>query len=463
MSSKRLFRLLSLALMILFLGAGSASAQTQDAGAPAENSVTTIGSDGQATTGGALTSDDTIVVNPGMVTKMTIAVSDLAVLGGSHGSAASALPRRLSTNLNMTGLFTLLDQRAFLETNPAIGVDGQSSPDFMAWSRINAQYLVKGGLSGSGSKVNLDMRLFDVAKGTQILARTYSGPAKDSSRMMNQFTNDLLEAITGVPGVFGSQIIYASGSAPNRVVMLTELGGDEAVQVSRLKGGPSTQPSLGPGGRMAWVHRNGKNWELLVDGKVISSGPTHLSPAFRPDGVVAAAYSEAQKTSIYAFHGKGSKTLLSGLGGINVSPSFSPDGSRMVFTSNQDGVTSLFIGSASGGGGASRLTSGAKATDPSWSPAGDFITFVSRETDVCIIRPDGTGYRQLTGGQGRNHHPSFSPDGRMIVFSSTRNGRAQLFVMSANGDNQQPLMPDNRSSQEEPSWCPTMPAAYGRK
>jgi len=454
---KSLIRLLCLSLMFFYC-VPELLAQTaaEGGGTPIGQSV----GDGITVGSGGSNPKPVIEISPydgGTVTpKARIAISELAVLGGKPGNQTTALPDRLAANLDMTGLFVNMDRRSFLETDPRLGVEGQTPPNFEAWDRIGANYLVKGGISVSGSKLTLEMRLFNVGQRSQMLGKRYSGSAKEARKLINQFTNDLLEAITGTPGVFGSEIVFVTGPVQDQVIMVTELGGDQPVQVSKQKG-RSTQPTMGPGGRTAWVHRNGDKWELLVDGKVVSSGPTHMSPAFRPDGTVAAAYSEAQKTSIYAFNGRNSKTLLSGLGGINVSPTFSPDGSRMAFASNQDGVTSIYIGSANGGGGASRLTSGAKATDPSWSPTGDFITFVTRETDICIIRPDGTGFRQLTGGQGINHRPSFSPDGRMIVFSSTRNGRLQLFVMSANGDNPQPLMPDNRMHQEQPYWCPTMP------
>ena len=400
-----------------------------------------------------------IILDPfGVGRKYKMAVCDLVSVKGSPGKNASYLPGRLEANLAMTGLFENINKRAFLESNPQAGLDGQTNPEYPAWARIGADFLVKGTISESGSRVTLEMHLFDVGLGKQMLGKRYSGKAKDARKMINQFTNDVLEAITGTPGVFGSQIIFVSGDKSNKSIMMTELGSDEATQIAGHKNGPSTQPTMGPGGSTAWVHRNGKKWELLVNGKVVSSGPTHLSPAFRPDGTVAAAYSEAQKTSIYSFSGR-SKSLLTALGGINVSPTFSPDGSRMAFVSNQGGGTGIYVSSA-GGGSATRLPITGKATDPSWSPTGEYITFVSRETDICIIRPDGTGFRQLTGGQGYNYRPSFSPDGRMIVFASTRGGGSRLYVMSVNGDSQQPLMPEYKGHQDQPYWCPTMPADF---
>ena len=407
-------------------------------------------------------SDDPSVyidINRGAGRKYNIAVTDLLppAAGGRVDRNAADLPDRLARNLVMTGLFNSLDQRSYLEP-PALnraGLDEGSLPEFPSWSKIGADFLVKGSLSASGSKLTLDMRLFDVGLGRQLLSQRYTGPAKDGRKMINQFTNAVLEAITGLPGVFGSEIIFASGPPSTKAIMLTELGSDEAVQVAAHRGGPSTQPTLGPGGRKAWVRRNNKAWELVVDGRVISSGETHLSPAFRPNGEVAAALSGPQSTDIYLFSGR-NKTRLTSSGGINVSPSFSPDGSRLAYASDQGGVVTIYLAPAGGGPG-QPLLSGGKATDPAWSPTGEYIAFVGRETDICIIRPDGTGLRQLTGGQGVNQRPSFSPDGRMIVFSSTRNGKPQLFVMAANGDSQQPLMPDYAPPQEQPYWSPVRP------
>ena len=409
-------------------------------------------------------SDDPSVyidINRGGGRKFNVAVTELLPQneGGKVDRNAIGLPERLSKNLVMTGLFNSLDKRSYLEPESLkrAGLEGASSlPEFPSWSKIGADFLVKGAMSASGSRLALDMRLFDVGLGRQILSQRYSGPLKDGRKMINQFTNAVLEAITGLPGVFGSEIIFASGPPSTKAIMLTELGSDEAVQVAGHRGGPSTQPTLGPKGRKAWVRRNNKAWELVVDGKVVSSGETHLSPGFRPDGQVAAAVSGPQSTDIYLFSGR-NKTRLTTAGGINVSPSFSPDGSRMAYASDQGGVVTIYVAPAGGGPG-QPLVTGAKATDPAWSPTGEYIAFVGRETDICIIRPDGTGLRQLTGGQGANQRPSFSPDGRMIVFSSTRNGgKPQLFVMAANGDSQQPLMPDYGPPQEQPFWSPVKP------
>lgn len=106
-------------------------------------------------------------------------------------------------------------------------------------------------------------------------------------------------------------------------------------------------------------------------------------------------------------------------------PSFSPDGSEIVFRSGRDGPKNLYIMRADGST-VRRLTEG-KWTDTmcDWSPQGDLITFASDrdgDFDIWLVRPDGSDLRKLIGDGGRNNHPHFSPDGRWIVFASQRAG-----------------------------------------
>lgn len=394
--------------------------------------------------------------------KLRIVVPDLVLIAESPDRNSTVIPEYLSNNLTLTGIVEVLDKRASLEKNLRAGVDEGTEPDYDAWRKIGADFLVKGVVKGSDSELTWELRLFDVALGKQMLGKRYIGNPDEAGKFANQFTNAVFEAITGTPEVFGSGIIFVSGSPGEKQIFMTTLGGDEVVQITGSKDQHNTQPTIGPGGSMAWVSRKGKIWELVRDGLVVSSGDMHLSPAFKPDGTLAAAKYSPGETAIYDFSTDPPKLMID-VGGINVSPTFSPDGSRMAFVSDKEGMASIYVTKASGGGEVARLTSGAKATDPVWSPSGEFIAYVTRETDICLVRPDGTGFRQLTGGQGLNMRPSFSPDSRMIVFSSTRNGRPQLFVMSVYGDNQRPLMPDYPEPQEQPYWSPVWPEALPDK
>jgi TolB protein len=71
--------------------------------------------------------------------------------------------------------------------------------------------------------------------------------------------------------------------------------------------------------------------------------------------------------------------------------------------------------------------------------------------DICTIKADGSEWVQLTENQGENEAPSWSPDGSLIVFSSTREGGSKIYVMTAFGTDQRRLfsMPGDQSN---PKW-----------
>jgi Tol biopolymer transport system component len=135
-------------------------------------------------------------------------------------------------------------------------------------------------------------------------------------------------------------------------------------------------------------------------------------------------------------------------------PHFSPDGSRLVYARENSPLTkpvgghALFVARADGRGRRQITPWSLDAGDsPDWSPNGKLIVFRSparsfEGSQVYVIRPDGTGLRQLTrfkpGTSVLSY--SFSPDGKWITFTkSGRGGEPDIFVMRANGRDIRPV------------------------
>jgi serine/threonine protein kinase/Tol biopolymer transport system component len=122
---------------------------------------------------------------------------------------------------------------------------------------------------------------------------------------------------------------------------------------------------------------------------------------------------------------------------LDYSPTFSPDGKRVVFASNRMGVDQIFVADADGSNVAP-LTSfkAGVAGSPKWSPDGESIVFDARPeglSDVYSIQADGSNLKRLTDHRAEDHMPCYSADGRWIYFTSTRSGPRQIYRMPASG------------------------------
>ena len=96
--------------------------------------------------------------------------------------------------------------------------------------------------------------------------------------------------------------------------------------------------------------------------------------------------------------------------------------------------------------------------DPAWSPTGDKIAFVSKDSghdEIYVITADGAVIQKLTSRHNDwDKHPTFSPDGAKIVFFSNRDtGRRQLWIMNMDGSDQQNLS-NNQYEDWDPIWIP---------
>ena len=145
--------------------------------------------------------------------------------------------------------------------------------------------------------------------------------------------------------------------------------------------------------------------------------------------------------------------------------SASPTGERLLCNDKTAGAlhNSILVMKSDGTQRSVLFTDPVKSTlGPVWSPQGDRIAFgfgkffqtVSGPAiaDIAIIRSDGTGLQLLTKGDGNYGFPSWSPDGRNIVYRAADKGRKGLFILNSETGETKPLT--NNSNDNFPSWSP---------
>lgn len=120
----------------------------------------------------------------------------------------------------------------------------------------------------------------------------------------------------------------------------------------------------------------------------------------------------------------------------DAAPRFSPDGSRVAFTSNRSGSWQVWVCDRDGSD-ASQLTSFAGGAGlASWSPDGKSLAFnaaVHGNSDIYVISSNGGPARQLTIDDSVEAAPAWSQDGRWVYFWSNRSGRAEVWKIPAAG------------------------------
>jgi Tol biopolymer transport system component len=138
--------------------------------------------------------------------------------------------------------------------------------------------------------------------------------------------------------------------------------------------------------------------------------------------------------------------------GTNMSATLSPDGKTLILDL-QETLWSLPVA----GGTAKRLTDPLlEPSRPDWSPKGDLIAFQGYKGGtfhIWLMKPDGTGVRQLTTGHGDDREPRISPDGKSVAFASDRAFEGSYDIWTADIATGKLTRKTSAAEEEyEPTW-----------
>lgn len=378
-----------------------------------------------------------------------------AVGDGDLVAQALEIQRR---DLTVVGLFNLIDPKSFTADLQREGLGFSAA----LWSQMGTQGVAKLRAAREGGQIVVEGRLYQVGRGdTAALIKTYKGP--DLKPLVHSWVNDVIAQLTGTAGIFGSRIAFAMTGRSTEIGTVG-VDGTDAKVLTGMKTDclmPAYSPAGGEVAFTSFLRGTPDLWVVSAAGgrarRLSSRMGMNTGAAYAPDGrTLVATLSFEGNPELYRMSPIDGKLQgrLTNARSIDLSADFSPDGGQIVFVSDRGGNPQVYVMSASGGA-AKRLTfQGNYNQTPRWNPNPQrpSIAFTGRDErgvfDIFVYDMKTQKVDRMTQGQGSNSTPDWSPDGRMLVYSSTRGG---LFVVNTETRREQNVYKGGAAS---PSWGP---------
>jgi TolB protein len=377
----------------------------------------------------------------------------------------------LWNDLDNAGIFDMVAKSFYPALQP--GQPGELNAKAWGDPPPNAGVVAFGNLGVNSGKVDVQGWLYDVKNpgSPQILGKQYREDATpDNARLIaHRFADEIIQRLGGgLPGIAESKIYFVSTRSGNKEIWSMDYDGANQKQVSKL-GSIALSPRISPdGSRLAFSGLTKDSWQIMMYSTELNRtvsfpryGGDNFSPAWSSDGTKIAfsssMHSGLSEIFIADASGAGARRLSTGKG--DVSPVFNPrTNGQIAWVSGRTGLPQIYVMDADGSN-VQKMTDQGYAVSPAWSPNGLVLAFawvrnygpgILGGQDIYLMDIASRQIVQLTHDGGRNDFPSWSPDGRHIVFQSNRGGGEQIWSVLADGTHLQQLTNQGRNSQ--PNW-----------
>jgi TolB protein len=318
------------------------------------------------------------------------------------------------------------------------------------WFSLQPKEKASFAISGIASNGLLEGKVVDRA-GSIVLSKSYSGNPRSAA---HRFCNDIVETLTGHPGIATSKIAFVSNRTGRKEIYVADYDGSNGSQVTH-DNAISVSPSLSPNGhRLAYTgYQSGYADIYLID---LSTGArlrlvkfpgTNSGPRFSPDGNrIVCTLSKDGNPGLYIVGIGGGVQRLTRTRGAESCGTWGPHGAEIIYSSDVNGAPQLYRISSSGGPSHVVPTGFGYATEPNWSPNGERVTFNVRSGGAFAVAVlDLKSGTTRIVAQGEN--PVWGPDSQHLLFS-TKDSLVLFDVQHGKGT---PIV-NGLGQVTEPSW-----------
>lgn len=335
-----------------------------------------------------------------------------------------------------------------------------------AWQQLGIPYMVVGSSKIVGNNVTVNFEVIEVAQG-RIIKGKQTVVATDVKTAARKASGRIYQLLTGKNLDLNAGLIYVeqkgSGESESSSLVRIDADGENKRVLAKLTGGKGRfySPTVSPDGRSVVYSVQMQNnhaylWKSDINGgrpiQLVDLKGSSLYPSFSPDGSkIIFSNTVSGDADIYRIDSNGGKPeVIIAAPYEQVTPSYGPNGS-LVYASDHARPNNPRLYRYNFKGSPTQISRGGYATNPNFSPDGTQIAFLNG-SNAAIMSTNGSIIADYGPTGGLDEAPKFSPTGERVVYSKGSK-KSEIIIRYVNGGKTVSLPVDGIA--KSPTWVPS--------